>query len=74
MSKQTLCSNMLNEHPESQSQFTINVLQSKNYPNTFHKHTSRVLKQLGYVDRKNYVTKIPVNWDNIAREGAANVR
>jgi len=34
-----------------------------------------VLKQLGHVDRKKTTSqKIPVNWDNIAREGAANVR
>lgn len=52
LSKQTLHSNTLDECLESKSQFAINVLQSKNYPNAFHKHTSRVLKQLGYVDRK----------------------
>ena len=75
LSKQTLCSNMLDEHLDSNSPFSTNVLQSKNYPNTFYKHTSRVLKQRGYLDRKKTTSqKTPVNWDNIAREGAANVR
>ena len=75
LTKQALCSDTLDEHLDSKSEFPTNVLQSKNYPNTFHKCTSRVLKQLGYVDRKKTTSqKTPVNWDNIAREGAANVR
>ena len=35
----------------------------------------RVLKQLGCVDRKKIISqKTPVNWDNMAREGAAEIR
>ena len=74
LSKQKLNSNTLDECLESKSQFSINVLQSKNYPNTFYEHTSRVLKQLGHVDRKKTMSqKTLVNWVNVAREGAANV-
>ena len=75
MSKQTLYRNILDTYLDSNCQFSTNVLHCKNYPNSLHKYTSRVLKQLGYVDRKKTISqKIPVNWDNLAREGAAQVR
>jgi len=53
----------------------MNVLQCKNYPNSLHKYVGRVLKQIGYADRKKTISqKIPMNWDTIAREGARDVR
>ena len=75
LSKQTLHRNILDTYLNSNCQFSINVLQCKNYPNSSHKYAGRVLKQLSYVDRKKTISqKMPINWDNLAREGAANVR
>ena len=75
LSKQTLYRNILDTYLDNNCQFLINVLQCKNYLNSLHKYAGRVLKQLSYIDRKKTISqKIPVNWDNLVREGAADVR
>lgn len=75
LTKLTLYRLILDKFLESNCQFSMNVLQCKNYPNSLHKYVGRVLKQIGYADRKKTISqKIPMNWDTIAREGARDVR
>ena len=75
MPKPALCRLILDNYLNNNCHFSANVLQCANYPNSLHKYVGRVLKQIGYVDRKKTISqKIPMNWDTIARQGAANIR